>query len=302
MRPNLLATLVLVLSSSASLPAFAQETNCAADGWFCSTNETVTVEQDAAEALPAPVDVQQDVAPSKAPPVVIIIIDPNAQAAQPAPRRSAPAPKARPVVRKSPGKQPAATSKTTDGWKQTPGFEFRFQRMGFMMDPVRSNVPSAPSMIGGGAGLRVPFRGNLELDVQNEMFYGMDFNGFNRTEVGLSTHIVRHINPTSPLRLYTIVGGYLGMGNVDSKKADPLLPVRAEDGCHYSTFGLLGGQAGVGAELRIAPFLSVRTDAQFALRWRFAATEDVPEYFEPGSGQAINTYPGFMLRAGVTIW
>lgn len=320
MRPLLLAPVVLAAVSSVPNFAFAQESaapdGCPSGDWFCSTGDSAPTESaqtEAAQTEAAPTIDPSAPESSRTPPVVIIIV-PGATA-EPAPvyrfkfpmhrhrphGRRVVAPKAAPQKASTPQEAPRpAPTKQSDEPKS--GFDIHVQNLSFFDGQTVGSAAPDAGLMGVGATLRIPARKDLEIHVGNSGLVGKDFNGFERGEVGFALYAQRHLNPDSRLRFYGLAGGVVAFGHATSKQASPLLPAESATGEFYANYGLLSGQFGLGAELRLVSFLSVHVDALASMRWRFSATNDAPEYIDRVTGSPVYAYPGLMLRGGATFW
>lgn len=319
MRPYLPAIVALASVSSFAFTASAKDSDCPAGAWFCATEEGEVVEETTVEtALPPPpiqvsrpvVVVQPNVpvAPPPPPPIVIIIM-PQGQmpAATPPPPpirvpRTVGTPHVAPRKFTRP-KPPLRRTPPAPAWKREVGFDIHVQRLGYHMGTVASIAPPDASQVGGGAALRIHVNPKTEFDLGNECFFGKDFNGLERGEIGMTAMGVRHFNPDSRLRFYGLGGGTFWFGSVYSKKQGPLTPVEdAHYGKFYASYGAFALQAGLGTELRISEMFSFHVDVLAAARWRFAASENAPEYYDPHTGEAKILVPGVLLRGGLTFW
>jgi len=273
MRRSFLPAVTFVALSSLSLSALAQESaSNPADSWFRGTD-------DAAPPASAPPVVVQVPAATASPPPVVIIIVPGAEAPvveQPAPARApAPAPQPRVVAVPKPAQPQVVTPvRTTKAGQRNAGFDLHLQYLSFH-GRLGRNSSSTAGLMGAGASIRF-LRGNeREWQVGNEFLTGRDFAGFDRSEVGFSVLAVRHFNPTRPLRFYGIGGVNAWFGDVRSTQQSPLTPAYdKKNDAYYATYGALGLQAGVGAELRLGRSFSIHADLLGFVRWRFAATND----------------------------
>lgn len=157
-------------------------------------------------------------------------------------------------------------------------------------------------MYGGGGGLRMLFTPRIELDALFDVFYGTDHKGFDRVEFGTSVDLLAHLTPHSALRIYPLLGIFIGFGNVASDKQTRFTPTIDEEGNYFAAYGIASLNMGMGVEVPLTPSISFRTDAIFAMRWRFAAAQDSPEYWNEQTGRGENSYMSLLLRTGVTIW
>lgn len=322
MRPFLLATVAFSAASSLSLAAFARPTDCPPGEWFCAS-ETSVAEEGVSEPVvvqPAPVQVEAasrpvvvlpQAQPMAPPPRVVIIIMPGGAPVEAAPPPPPP-PRPRVVVpRAAPRKirvtpaRPSVTPSTTK--PELPleevGFDIHAQRLGFYVDELEGKTPPDARLVGGGAALRIHVDKKREFDFGNDCFFGKDFNGLSRGEVGFTGMVVRHFNPDSKFRFYALGGGSFWFGSVRGDKQSVLTPQKDKvQNDFFATYGAATLQAGLGTEIRLFQSLSFHIDLLGSLRYRFAASGDAPEYINPINGEAVNYFPGLHLRGGVTFW
>lgn len=311
MRANLLAPVAFALVSAASSTASA-DSDCASGAWFCQDEvvEEAAPAQAAQVEVSRPVVVVQPDQPVASPPPVVVIIVSDGQVVQTAPP-PAPVVKQRVIQRPRLILRPMRTSRPTviypkPEWMPEGGFDIRVDRLGFdSAQPrgARGAGAEAPAMWGGGMSMRAHYRREREIIVGNGFQFGKDLNGLNRGEVGFQIMGLRHFNPDSPLKFYGLGGGSFWFGSVTSEQQSALTP--KEDttaGNYFAAYGSFAAQAGLGLEWRFSKYASIHTDLMGVLRWRFAATQDAPEYFDPNTGEARNFFPGILMRTGITFW
>ncbi|HRI70058.1 MAG TPA: hypothetical protein PK156_37770 [Polyangium sp.] len=315
MRPYLPAIVAFVSVSSLVSSASAKDSDCPDGAWFCETEANDSVEEAAPRTTDAsrsevvvetnPVTVEQ----SEPAPRIVIIIMPDGKPVEAVPlpppttgRVFVPPPIRKPAPRKV--AQPRAScGGYNPSWKPEVGFDIHAQRFGFSFGVPGKMAPDDAHLTGGGANLRFHLRPKAEIDVGNEFAFGKDFNGLDRGEIGLTGMLVRHFNPDSRLRFYGLGGGTFWFGSAYSDKKSALTPEKdTQTGRYYASYGALGLQAGLGSELRLSQLFSFHVDVLATFRWRFASSQDAPEYFDPHTKEAMNTSPGFLLRGGITFW
>jgi len=145
-----------------------------------------------------------------------------------------------------------------------------------------------PQVVMGGFSGALRFRPNehLGIDLGSGYFAGNDYQGFYRTEVPVTANLLLFVNPQHKLQVYFLLGPGLSFGRVDT-----LNEVRR--------MTHVGGQAGVGLELRVAPAFALNVDVRGILRHRIDS-DPRPEFFDGTRG--TNTSGGALLTFGATFY
>lgn len=314
MRSNLLAPLAFAFVSTASFAAHA-DSDCASGAWFCEdqvVEEAAPVQ--ATEAVQVevsrPVVVVRPDRPIASPPPVVIIITQDGSVME---TDRPPAPVVKPRVITPPVKvhRPVqrvrpTTQRPKAAWAPEGGFDIRVDRFGFDSAQPRSahrEGEKDTEMWGGGMSLRFHYRPDREIIFSNGFQFGKDMNGMDRGEVGMQIMKARYFNPASPLHFYGLAGSAFWFGTVNSETRTALTPKEdTSTGKYFASYGSIALQGGLGAEWRFSRYASIHTDLIGVLRWRFASTQDAPEYFDPRTGEASNFFPGILMRTGITFW
>lgn len=142
-------------------------------------------------------------------------------------------------------------------------------------------------LMGGFAGaLRFRPKKHVGIDLGSGYFAGNDYQGFYRTEVPVTASALFFVNPQHRLQLYFLLGPGLSFGRVDTF-----------DEVRRMTY--VGGQAGIGLELRIAPAFALNADVRGVLRHRIDS-DPRPEFID--GARSTNTSGGAVLSFGGTIY
>lgn len=158
----------------------------------------------------------------------------------------------------------------------------------------------------GGVGLSFRFRPiqAFAVDLGIDYLSGVDYNGFDRSEVPLSVSGLLYLNPRSRVQVYVTGGVDWSFAHVSSPWSSPLLTERSDgwSGYEYSAdYSYFGGHGGIGLEFRLARHFSLNVDGQFFARGR---TDDgaLPEFYDPFTHQISNSSAGGLFRFGGTFW
>jgi hypothetical protein len=142
-------------------------------------------------------------------------------------------------------------------------------------------------LMGGFSGaLRFRPKEHVGIDLGSGYFAGNDYQGFYRTEIPLTANVLFFVNPQHKLQVYFLMGPGLSFGRVDT-----LNEIRR--------MTHIGGQAGVGLELRIAPAFALNADIRGILRHRIDS-DPRPEFFD--GTRSTNTSGGAVLTFGGTLY
>ena len=171
--------------------------------------------------------------------------------------------------------------------------------------PVAGSAPTAPRErkvglhfdVGGTLGPQVTMGGfngairfrpkqHIGIDLGAGYFAGNDYQGFYRTEVPVTTNLLFFINPQHKLQVYFLLGPGMSFGKVDTF-----------DGGRHMTY--VGGQAGLGLELRLARAFALNFDGRGVLRHR--VDRDPRPEFVNGT-QTTDTSGGALLTFGATFY
>ncbi len=110
--------------------------------------------------------------------------------------------------------------------------------------------------LGGVSGaLRIRPVGFVAIDLGAGYFAGYDYDGDFRTEVPITTNLLFYLNPKSRFQFYILLGGGVTLGTKEA-------PFEERDLIH------VGGQAGLGVELRIAKAFALNADVRGVMRYR----------------------------------
>jgi hypothetical protein len=180
------------------------------------------------------------------------------------------------VVRNTPAQQPAA---------KPPPPEPRDRKIGLHFDFGGTFGPRV-SMGGVGGALRFRPSEHVGLDLGSGYYAGNDYQGFFRTEIPLTANVLFFLNPQHKFQFYFVIGPGLSFGRVDT-----INEVRR--------MTHVGGQAGAGVELRLAPAFALNADVRGVIRHRID-NDPRPEFFDGVRG--TNTSGGAVLTFGGTFY
>ncbi len=168
---------------------------------------------------------------------------------------------------------------------------------GLVVPRYRTDVDS-PAMGGGGVSLRYRPIAPLAIDAGMDVLMGYDSNGYQRTEVPLALSMMLYMLPHSVVQPYAFVGLNTAFARVDSQTYQWNLARGTSDRYTY-----VGGHAGLGLELRLAPVVSLSLDGLAFVRDRVDDTaRRYPEFYDRKTGETSNTSVGGQVRGGLTFW
>lgn len=312
-----LTTALFALALSAPVTALAQDTNgCPPGAWFCEETEVQTPPEIApaepppaalprppqrggavvipppqrgttvvipppppGHAAPPPIVVYQPV-PSGPPPQVVIIA-PGYYPAAPGPVRAVP--------------PPAKKVKRVRKWRREFGVNLRLE--GAALGSQENGASEDAGMGGMGLSLRYRPVPAFAIDAGVDVLGGIDYNGFDRTEIPVSLSGLLYVNPKSRVQFYFTGGADWSHATVESDEWSPLLE---NDGGYSGEYSYFGGHGGIGLEFRVARHVGISVDGLAFVRGR---TDEgtLPEFMDE-HGRTTNTSGGGLFRAGVTFW
>lgn len=142
-------------------------------------------------------------------------------------------------------------------------------------------------LMGGFSGaLRFRPKPHVGIDLGAGYFAGNDYQGFYRTEVPVTTNFLFFVNPQHKLQVYFLLGPGLSFAHVDT-----LTEVRR--------MTYVGGQGGMGLELRLAPLFALNVDVRGVLRHRIDG-DPRPEFID--GSRSTDTSGGAVLTFGGTFY
>jgi hypothetical protein len=181
------------------------------------------------------------------------------------------------VVKHQSGSQPPAV--------QAPAQPKRDRKLGLHFDVGGTFGPQV--LMGGFSGaLRFRPSEHVGIDLGSGYFAGNDYQGFYRTEIPLTTNVLFFVNPQHKLQVYFLLGPGVSFGRVDTF-----------DEVRHMTY--VGGQAGLGLELRLARAFALNVDARGVLRHRIDA-DPRPEFVD--GTRSTDTSGGAVLTFGATFY
>ena len=180
------------------------------------------------------------------------------------------------IVRNTPAQQPAP---------KPPPPQQRDRKVGLHFDFGGTFGPRV--LMGGfGGALRFRPKEHIGIDLGSGYYAGHDYQGFYRTEIPLTANVLFFLNPQHKFQFYFVIGPGLSFGRVDT-----INEVRR--------MTHIGGQAGAGVELRLAPAFALNADVRGVIRHRIDS-DPRPEFFDGVRG--TNTSGGAVLTFGGTFY
>ncbi len=145
-----------------------------------------------------------------------------------------------------------------------------------------------PQVVMGGfsGALRFRPKEHVGIDLGSGYFAGNDYQGFYRTEIPLTANALFFVNPQRKLQVYFLLGPGVSFGRVET-------PYELRRMTH------IGGQAGMGLELRVAPAFALNVDVRGVIRHRIDS-DPRPEFFD--GTRSTNTSAGAVLTFGGTLY
>jgi hypothetical protein len=145
-----------------------------------------------------------------------------------------------------------------------------------------------PQVVMGGfsGALRFRPKEHVGIDLGSGYLAGNDYQGFYRTEIPLTANVLFFVNPQHKLQVYFLLGPGVSFGRVDTFN-------------EVRRMTHVGGQGGVGIELRLAPAFALNVDVRGVIRHRIDS-DPRPEFFDGTRG--TNTSGGAVLTFGGTFY
>jgi hypothetical protein len=174
---------------------------------------------------------------------------------------------------------------------------FTMRGSGLILPKYRDDI-SGPVM--GGGGLSVKYRplAPLALDAGIDMLMGYDSNGLARREIPLTLSLMLYLFPRSVVQPYALVG--LGTTFARVEAQTPQWNLAQGNSARYT---YVGGHAGLGIELRLAPVVGLSLDGVAFVRERVDGdARKYPELYDRNTGEGSNTSVGGQVRGGLTFW
>ena len=168
---------------------------------------------------------------------------------------------------------------------QAPTPPKRDRKLGLHFDVGGTFGPQV--LMGGLSGaLRFRPKEHVAIDLGSGYFAGNDYQGFYRTEIPLTANALFFVNPQHKAQVYFLLGPGVSFGRVDTY-----------DELRHMTY--IGGQAGMGLELRLAPAFALNVDVRGVLRHRID-NDPRPEFFD--GTRSTDTSGGAVLAFGATFY
>lgn len=148
----------------------------------------------------------------------------------------------------------------------------------------------------GVVGLGLRFRPVPQAAIEGDLDFagGRDYNGFRRSETGLTFNGLIFVNPKSTAQLYFLGGfGWSGAKAIDD--------TGGVDRTEYR-YGYFGVQAGVGLEFRLSRAVALNVDLRGMIRGRVDDSRHQYPEFVSADGKQTNTSGAGLLSGGLTFY
>ncbi len=142
------------------------------------------------------------------------------------------------------------------------------------------------SMGGFNGALRFRPKEHVGIDLGSGYFAGNDYQGFYRTEIPLTLNALFFVNPQHKFQFYFLLGAGASFGRVELFN-------------EIRSMTHVGGQGGLGVELRIAPAFALNADVRGVVRHR-VDRDPRPEFFDGSRG--TDTSAGALVTFGGTFY
>lgn len=181
--------------------------------------------------------------------------------------------------------KPTAGSDAPEPVAQPPSHRDRERKLGLHFD-VGGTLGPQVTLGGFNGAIRIRPKPHVGIDLGAGYFMGHDYQGLYRTEVPVTTNFLFFINPQHKLQVYFLLGPGASFAHVDTF-----------DGSRRMTY--VGGQAGLGLELRLARAFALNLDARGVLRHRVDGNPQ-PEFVD--GARSTDTSGGALLTFGATFY
>jgi hypothetical protein len=179
------------------------------------------------------------------------------------------------------------TRRTT--YELVPTFDmgFHLQGSGMFTDRI--------AMFGMGGAARIRPDPHFAIDIGLGAYYGIDYQNAERWEVPVTADLLFFFNPQHRFQIYALVGGGMSFAGTGSTERDGRF-ITSRD------LFYLGGEAGLGAEIRLSRFFAINGDVRGFLRENVAGGR--PEFTEVNDGltRSTNTSMGVYGNIGMTFY
>jgi hypothetical protein len=275
-----------------AVPAATAEAQCT-DGWVCA-DFSVGASIGIGIGTPPPRQEQVIIYQQQPPPPPVVYV-------QPAPQ---PPPPPQVVYVQQPAPPPQVVyqpAPVTTYVQQQPVAEA--QPQGFGLHGQIGGMLTPDLAMGGvhGAFRWRPNMGHFALDLGIGIYGGTDYNGMDRVEVPVMADAFFYINPQSRFQIYGVAG--VGVSFAHAENFDEFgVSIDPDNARDYAYFG---GEAGVGAELKLGRWWAINADVRGFIRERVDGNPE-PEFTEidPEDGElrSTDTSGGFTVNVGATLY
>jgi hypothetical protein len=159
------------------------------------------------------------------------------------------------------------------------------------------------SMGGFAAGLKIRPVRHFGIRIGVGAYGGQDYYGDSRTEIPFTNDFLVYFNPDRMFQVYFLAGFHISgaVANSSITTTSPLGTIRHEE--IERRYSHIGGQAGLGAELRLGRAFALTFDARVFLREQ--VRDGVTEFVEvqpDGSLRTTNTSAGALINFGGVVY
>jgi hypothetical protein len=152
-------------------------------------------------------------------------------------------------------------------------------------------------MGGGDAALRIRPESHIGIDIGTGFWGGSDYFGRDHWEMPVRADLLIYFNPQNMFQVYALVGGGMSFGH--------------SGGTYDSTSRMLlggrdvmyaGGEAGLGAELRLSRWFALNLDVRGFIRQQVGGGPPEFTRIQGGNLQSTDTSGGFYATLGATFY
>ncbi len=280
--------LIAVAALGAPSLAFAQvDTRCRPDDLLCADAQIGPIE---GHIRIGPGDAPPPVVVETPPPPPVVVTVPPPVATPPTVIVQAPPPPPQQVVvvAPPPPREPPVVAVQTVRQRRVvydlvPTFDMGLHLSGSAIFSDRIG------MGGINAALRIRPEAHIGIDVGTGFWYGNDYNGAEHWEMPLQADLLVFFNPEHMFQVYGVIGGGVSFGHATGGIG------RMDRDLTYA-----GGEAGLGAELRLARFFAINLDVRGFVRQQVGG--GAPEFTNLATGQTTDTSGGFYGTLGMTFY
>jgi hypothetical protein len=150
---------------------------------------------------------------------------------------------------------------------------------------------------GGNAALRIRPESHIGIDIGTGFWGGTDYNGRDHWEMPVQADLLIYFNPENMFQVYALVGGGMSFGHTGGTLDPTSRMLLGGRDVMYA-----GGEAGLGAELRLSRWFALNLDVRGFIRQQVGG--GAPEFsrIQGGNLQTTDTSGGFYATLGATFY